>query len=337
MKCNRPLYFVLTECHLMDDNGHPLGQENLLKLWELYNLMVGSTLSTFILRGESNDNLRSQFDADANNAELLAKFLFMVGEKGRICWSNKVYLDPDDVSSENFKIVCASLVKYIREGCRGNGSRAEKMREFVVRNESFCQAFENADRLVVKYNRLSKQKRRALNLYYLSIAHTINSLAYKKASGFVSATTKGAVADDFTGDVCIYGWVPKETGFNRTIDYVISENTEAVKNMGMPYCDSPVYPEQKEISLRCGFLPHFIIGFKVRNNFYVNSAVFTSIDKMREKRTFKELSQYRSHLLRYGLNVDQTNFEEFCRMTNFKRYYTFDGMEYEIHFAIMIK
>ena len=96
MKCNRPLYFVLTECHLMDDNGHPLGQENLLKLWELYNLMVGSTLSTFILRGESNDNLRSQFDADANNAELLAKFLFMVGEKGRICWSNKVYLDPEN-------------------------------------------------------------------------------------------------------------------------------------------------------------------------------------------------------------------------------------------------
>ena len=331
MKCNRPLYFVLTECHLMDDNGQLLVQEDLLKIWELYNLMVGSTLSTFILRGESNENLISQFGADANDPVLLAKYLFMAGEKGRICWSEKEYLDPDDVSSENFKKVCGTLARYIREGCRGNGGRADKMRDFVARNGAFCQAIENADKLVAKYDKLSKRKRHTLNLYYLSIAHTINSLAYKKASGFVSATTKGAVADDFTGDVCIYGWVPKETGFNRTIDYVISENTEAVKNMGMPYCDTPVYPEQKEISLRCGFLPHFIIGFKVRNNFYVNPAVFTSIDKMREKRTFKKLSQYRSDLLRYGLNVDQTNFEEFCRMTHFKRFYTFDGVKYEIH------
>ena len=52
---------MLTECNLLDDNELPLTRENLLKLWELYNLMVGSTLSTFVLRGESNDNLRSQF------------------------------------------------------------------------------------------------------------------------------------------------------------------------------------------------------------------------------------------------------------------------------------
>lgn len=26
MKCNRPLYFVLAECHLMDDNGSDGGE-----------------------------------------------------------------------------------------------------------------------------------------------------------------------------------------------------------------------------------------------------------------------------------------------------------------------
>ena len=47
--------------------------------------------------------------------------------------------------------------------------------------------------------------------------------------------------------------------------------------------------------------------------------------KLQDKRTFKELCQYKSQLLRAGLEVDQTNFEEFCRLTNFRRYYTFDG------------
>ena len=30
-------------------------------------------------------------------------------------------------------------------------------------------------------------------------------------------------------------------------------------------------------------------------------------------------------LIRYGLDVNQCNFKEFCRMTRYKRYYTFMG------------
>ena len=52
---------------------------------------------------------------------------------------------------------------------------------------------------------------------------------------------------------------------------------------------------------------------------------------MQELSTFQELNVFKHQLITYGLDVDQSNFEEFCRMTKFKRYYTFDGKSYEIH------
>jgi len=336
MRLYSPLYFVMGGCRLLNEEGRALSHDELMKLWGLYNMMVGSTLSTFILRGESDENLRSQFGADTQNPTLLAKYLFMVGEKGRMCWNNKEFLNPDEVSVENFRKICRALSKYINEGCRGNTGRSFKMRLFYDSNTEFCRALENTDDIIGKYAKLKSKARRAVNLYYLAIAHTINSYGYKKASSFVSATTNADVAQEFTDDVCIYGWVPKElVGIRRshykTIDYVVAGSEAVVKQIGMPYCESPVYPDQKEVALRCGFLPHFIIGFKIRNSFYVNPAVFTSMDKLQDKRSFKELCQYKSRLLRYGLEVDQTNFEEFCRLTNFRRYYTYDGAKYEVH------
>ena len=253
-----------------------------------------------------------------------------------MCWNNKEFLNPDDITPENFKKICIALKRYINDGCRGNNGRSFKMRDFYDRNTEFCRALENTDEIVAKYAKLKTKARRVVNLYYLAIAHTINSYGYKKASSFVSATTNAEVAQEFTDDVCIYGWVPKEqTGVSRSrykaIDYVVTENEAVVKQLGMPYCDSPVCPEQKEVALRCGFLPHFIVGFKIKNSFYVNPAVFSSMDKMQDQRSFKDLCEYKSRLLRYGLEVDQTNFEEFCRLTNFRRYYTYDGAKYEVH------
>ena len=326
----------MTGCKLLNDEGIKLSQDELLKLWDFYQMMVGSTLSTFILRGDSNENLRSQFDTDTHNPALLAKYLFMVGEKGRMCWNNKEFLNPDDVTQENFRKICLALRRYIKEGRKGHTGRAEMMRDFCNINKQFCQALENIDDVVERFAKLRLQTRRSVNLYYLSMAHTINSIGYKQASTFVSATTSAEVAAEFIDDICIYGWVPREhVGINnaqyRTIDYVITKCEPAVKRSGMPCCGTPVYPGQKEISLRCGFLPHFIIGFKVKNNFYVNPAVFSSMEKLQSMKTFKQLCDFKSRLLRYGLEIDQSNFEEFCRLTNFIRYYTYDGIKYEVH------
>lgn len=61
----------MSGCDLLNDEGGALSQDELMKLWGLYNMMAGSTLSTFILRGESDDNLRSQDGTDTRNPTLL--------------------------------------------------------------------------------------------------------------------------------------------------------------------------------------------------------------------------------------------------------------------------
>lgn len=118
----------------------------------------------------------------------------------------------------------------------------------------------------------------------------------------------------------------------RTIDLVDTNDVQGIRHTGLPYCKVAVFPDQEEIAIRCGLLPHFIIGFAIEKDFYVNSAVFTAIDHMHELNSIKEFSAYKRKLQLYGLEINQENFEDFCRRTNFKRYYTFDG-DYEMHWV----
>ena len=101
-----PLYFALSNSKILKDNGLPLCQRELVQLWNFMNMLTGSRYTTFIMRGESNENLRKQFNNDSNSPELLALCIFMAGEKARLCWSEKIYLDPDDTSLDNFRSIC---------------------------------------------------------------------------------------------------------------------------------------------------------------------------------------------------------------------------------------
>ena len=325
----------ISQLRLLNGVDNELSQEQILKLWEFYNLLSGSTNSKFILRGESDRNLTRQFNVDSHNPNLLAKCLFTTGEKGRICWEENGGYDPDDTSNENFLNICSSLIKYIDDGIKSGGNHAKRLKTFCDKNEDFYMGIKNETALVEAYEKLEYEDKRKVNLYYLAIAHTINDREYRDFSTFISTTTNARVADCFAKDVIIYGWVPK-TNWNssakrRTIEHVVINDKFTIMNTGLPYCKVSVFPNQEEIAIRCGLLPHFIIGFAIENDFYVNPAVFTAIDTMHELRSFKELSAYRRGIRLRGLNINQENFEDFCRRTNFKRYYTFDEEVYTMH------
>ena len=330
------LCFKLSNKRLLDGSGAELTPQELLKIWEFYNLFVGSRLSRLIMRGESDENLARQFYVDTKNPVALAGCLFMTGEKARYCWNNNIFVDPDDISVDNFKSICESLYNSIRAGARGKSKRAERIRDYSLNNADFCKALESISDIVKAYSRLAVCDKQTANLHYLSIIHTINSLVFKRDSGFVSTTTSAYVAGEFAEDCIIYGWVPKPpkvsiAGSARTIDFVETRNSKTLKQLGLPYPDTPVYPEQNEISIRCGLLPHFIIGFTTGRDFYVNPAIFTAMEKMNELTTFRALSNYKRELLLGGLEVNQEGFEEFLRQTNYRRYFTYDGDEYRLH------
>lgn len=336
MPSNIGLYFVLSNLKLLNANGSELSREQLLKLWDFYNLLKGSKTSSFIHRGDSDKNLRRQFNVDTGTPGVLAECLFMTGVKGKMCWTEDGGFNPDDYSTENFVNICRSLVNYIDNGLNARGNKSRRIKAFCENNVKFCKRIRNVTALVKIYEKLGPEDKKEVSLNYLALAHTINDPTYCEASGLVSTTTNPREAARFFRSICIYGWVPRNTEWSRilarTIDFVdINNDMEDIKQTGLPYYEIPVYPSQKEIALRCGFLPHFMIGFTVGKNFYVNPAIFAAIDKMREKTSFRELSDYKKRLQWFGLEIDQQNFVEFIRKTNFKRYYTFDGTEYAMY------
>ena len=110
-----PLYNAIHWRKLKNHDDEDLPQEDVLKLWGFFNMIKWTRGCSFVMRGESNENLMDQFGTDADHPDLLAKYLFMLGEKGRICWENKSYLDPDDTREANFEAICKALARYIKE------------------------------------------------------------------------------------------------------------------------------------------------------------------------------------------------------------------------------
>lgn len=327
--------FLLSDYNLLRSNGCELSHEQVLKLWEFYNLLSGSMNSRFIFRGESDRNLLTQFNADTHTPEILAECLFMTGEKGRICWADNGGIDPDDVSNENLLNICRSLTRYIEDGVKSGGNRAKKIIRFCEQNEEFCKGIKNEPTLIKAYEKLETEDRMNVNLYYLAIAHTINDREYRDVSTLISTTTNVGVADRFSNDAIIHGWVPKtiwkSNAKRRVIDFVDTNDMQNIKHTGLPYCNFAVFPRQEEIAIRCGLLPHFIIGFEIEKNFYVNPAVFSALDDMHRLNSLRELMAYKRKLQHYGMKINQENFEDFCRRTNFKRYFTFGVNGYQIH------
>lgn len=326
---------MLSNYRLLSCNGNELTLEELNKLFEFYNMMSGSLNSRFIYRGESDRNLMRQFNVDTKTPEMLSKFLFMTGEKGRICWADNEGINPDDVSTENFLRICTSLAKYIDEGLRVGGNRAKRIKAFCEKEEKFYDGINNGKTFVGVYEKLKPEEKRKANLYYLAIVHTIGDKEYREISEYISTTTNAGIANRFAHDAFIFGWVPhnlwKRKARKRTIDIVDTNQMTEMQSTGLPYCDSAVFPNQEEIAIRCGLLPHFIIGYAVGEDFYVNPTIFNAIDRMHEMTTFREKCSYKRRIQLHGLEINQENFEDFCKRTNFKKYFTFDGDDYEMH------
>lgn len=326
---------MLSSYRLLNSNGNELSQDELNKLFEFYNMMSGSLYSRFIFRGESDRNLMRQFNVNTKNPEILSECLFMTGEKGRICWAENEGINPDDVSTDTFLKICTSLAKYIDEGLRAGGNRTKRIKAFCEKEEKFYEGIKKGETFVKAYEALKPEEKQKVNLYYLAIAHTIGDKEYKETSAYISTTTNAGIADSFAHDACIFGWVPqkiwKREARKRTIDYIDTNQMSEMQSTGLPYCDSAVFPNQEEIAIRCGLLPHFIIGYAVEQSFYVNPAIFTAIDRMHEMESFREKFKYKKRIQLHGLEINQENFEEFCQRTNFKKYFTFDGGDYAMH------
>lgn len=272
--------------------------------------LISSKRVRFIYRG--NSNIFTDYNISCENLPLLSRYIFCLGDKSPYFFQNKplnsICLFP--LIWEKFNNKVSNL--------RFSNERTTKyVSKFMENNPEFIQYFSDNHN---KYDfenlsQLPAKKREIIADYYLSILHTIGKSSNGK-SYFLSSSKNYLVADEFKGDnsLIIYGWLPRKGIRNNIIKYVDTEKYSLfVKSLGLPVYQMPVYPKQKEICIKCGLLPHFIVGFQHNNKFYINP---------------NTLNQWHDNIVYDGLDPNQEDFNDLYKATKLKQSFIFCDGEY---------
>lgn len=267
----------------------------------------------FIYRGDSN--IIEQYKTDSRNLSLLAHYIFCLGDKGRYFFQNKLV-----GRNSLFPLIWEKFYNKVRKSDFTSTNTIERVSEFLKNNPMINNYFsdEHNKEHFEGLSRLSVADANKVADYYLSILHTIGKSGNGK-SYFLSSSTNYLVADKFKGNnnVIIYGWLPRKGIKSRIIKYNdVETNSQFVKSLNLPTIQFPIYPEQCEICIKCGLLPHFIIGFQHDNRFYINP---------------NTLKQWNDNIVYEGLDIGQEDFYDLFNATNLKQSFIFiDGNYYVI-------
>lgn len=267
----------------------------------------------FIYRGDSN--IIEQYKTDSQNLSLLAHYIFCLGDKGRYFYQNKL-VNRNSI----FSIIWEKFHNKVCKLDFASDGTKERMSEFLKENPMLNKYFsdEHNKERFESLSQLSIAEANKIADYYLSILHTIGKSGNDK-SNFLSSSTNYLVADKFKGDnnIIIYGWLPKKGIKSRIIKYTdVETNSQLVKSLNLPIYQFPIYPEQCEICIKCGLLPHFIIGFQHDNIFHINP---------------NTLKQWNDNILYEGLDIDQKHFNDLFNATKLRQSFMFiDGNYYVI-------
>jgi hypothetical protein len=206
--------------------------------------------------------------------------LFFFGAKSRL------FTIPAKIRRRALKITDESrnafshLFKMIRELLLNPKTRDQRdvVDTITSKNPSLVSFFlpaENEDRLMELAAALPTPERLRLRDHYLSLLHHIGSGSYYSETFLLSTTESFDKASHFalggnqeissvqksTG-IVIMGWVP--WGLENTVKALRSVDfrpTSPILNFGLPLYKQLLFPHEREITLKGGLFPHYILGY----------------------------------------------------------------------------
>ena len=309
MKCGK--MFKQFEFYVNDQSASQKEQQ---QFFSFIKSLKSSKRVRFVFRG--NSNIIKYYDTDVDNIPLLSHCIFCIGDKGCYFLQKKL-IDFKEI----FPVIWN---KFNDKVCKLN-FRSEQTKQHVLHflkcNPEIQQYFSNEQnrKSFECISDLPIEDRKKVADYYLSILHTIGKSANGK-SFFLSASKNYMVADEFKGanSIIIYGWLPQKGINNHIIKYIhVEKSSSFVKKIGLPTCNVPIYPEQREICIKCGLLPNYIIGFQHDNKFYINPNILKT--------------QWHDNIVYDGLDIDQKNFNDLLTKSKYSQSFIYyDGDYYLI-------
>lgn len=307
------MFNLLNDCHSYDFSL--CKQQCLVEKQLVLNfIQYVSKNGTLIYRGDQNIN--ELYGTGLNNIEELAHKIFLIGPKGEHFWGkqrSKFIKVKRDIRA--YKVLFKSYQKLFDlnkiETIKSLDTKT-RIKEFISKNRNTTSFFiekneYDFDRILKQCDNITKTK---IFDYYISLLHTVGKYIMH-GSYYVSTTENVIKAEVFQqGGIIYVAWL------SCTIKDVFVKNSinpTILQTLGLPYCDRSFFPEQEEMCIKYGILPHYICGFIYNGKFYVNPRLVDCLSYM----NFDEIAEN-------GIYIDHQEFEKEIKFTKYKRIYNLD-------------
>lgn len=311
-------------------NGEILNDYETEKFKTFYEYLSNNSKNIKIIyRGENYSNLKEKLNLCGDNDYYkLSQTIFLIGEKGRVYrneYKNKIkdkrkVYPIDYIDEDLFNRIFDKLNLILQ-----NKNNNPKIEKFISNNLEFADYFKNKSdnkkKFISKINTINKSiEKIKVKDYYLSLLHKIGTIGFHNNSFFISTTTNYDVAKSFAKNsensqkIIFVSWIKypiNNIGIN--FNYLNSFKNRILQ-IGLPFYDKTFFPEQTEISIKGGLLPHFILGYVQLEDktFEINPNLFFSAKNI--KNTIKN-----------GFDIDQTGFSKSLNESDYNGFFTLNN------------
>ena len=283
----------------------------------------------FIYRGDKKEKIYPIYGLDKESSdERFRDTLFILGAKAnmfltRLPGVNEINIDDANSSVFNliFKMLSSLLNREFPFGLTRKFVGEFRKRESGV-IDFFCNQY-NEHRFTDIISNLTPKQQIIVRDYYLGLLHHVSKSDYYASSFLLSTSIDFSQASKFASSkedkdsenpLIIFGWVPyKYEGVLSVPDSRILRRNVNMEDIGLPVYEKSFFPYQKEVTLKGGLLPHYLLGYlhnkRSEKIFEINPALFDVSD------TWNGIE----------LPVDQGTFHQRIQNTLFGRYFTIDN------------
>ena len=316
-KLNRLLNKTLT-C-----KGNPVSEEEKKILESFLNALFRASV---VYRHVGDSYLEMQYRTRTNNIELLSEHIFLYGDKGKLFYEEldqKTFnKDISEIKDEVFSFIYKKYKKVFVEKALKSHKTIDAVDTFCKKEPSFVSFWSNMteEEWLKRIDKLDEKEKRKIKDYYVSLLHTVGLAGYGRNSYFLS-TSRDMNIRNIMGwqndGIEIVGWT--KISRKNVITYDKTEKLSViVKSIGFPIVSHAIFPVQREITYKCGILPHYIVGYLYgKDSFEINPYIL-------KKQDFGSVCEK-------GLDIDQTLFYQRLSEVGYKStYIELDDMSFQI-------
>ena len=310
---------------MKDSQGNELDATNKKLFDEFVDNFCSANNKTILYRGTESI---PEYNTSIFDIEKFANIMFNIGLKSIYYTndgSNKKLFCLNDCSEELFNSIFDKLNDKLCNRKFAALGTIEKVSSFLNSNEDFYNYFRteaNRKDFLSKIDNLDEEKKIKVKDYYLSLMHIIGRSMSENNSYMISTSTQIKIAEKFKKDgILIVSWIPITERRNLIIKYnEVNKLNDKIKKMRLPYYVISPYIEQKEFCVKCGLLPHYIIGYSHEDSFIVNKHLLTEFNMARDIES----------IIKDGIRINQERINEILKETKYKRGFScIDGYYYD--------